>query len=436
MPCHFFVRFQSIFNRVFLKYFLFFLFSLCLLGCAPRSQQTSMEVPVVENALTLELTIGKGEVPEDYLLADPTGLVVSDNGDIIVTDENYLKVFNPRGKPKLLLGGKGQGPGEYEGARLPTISPTGNLAVIDVLWEYNSYGPELDFIEKYNLRADPAIRNFCKNENMTFNMFQSVYFMDTGHRLIGLFGQIMSVEGKYPVFYYVLDFRNGKLRQLVKCHSTAYVKNENGGGSSGNELLGGFHWKFLNDREIIYSATWEDREKSGTTWEYVLHVLELDTQKERELRIPYEPQEMPRYLKELRPFYVKVLNRTVQHNPDLKVLMSRQEYFPPFEALRTDGEFVYIFKYNPANARLDKMIEISQRAGEEVDEDIFAQYEPYETDVIRASSGRIVSKAKFPFIPEVIKKGKAYGIDTMDGLPKIYCGRIRPSVFGGKNKAP
>jgi hypothetical protein len=407
---------------------LLFLLFLFITGCSSSSARSGSGIPLVENGLTVNRAIGEEDLPEEYLLADPSGLAVTDSGDIIVTDENYLKVFTSRGEPNNLLGGKGQGPGKFEGARLPTVSPTGYLSVVDVIFEYNAYGPDLGFLYKQNLRADPELRSFSKNENLTFNMFESVFCLDEERRIIGLFGQNMSVEGKHPVFYYILDYDRGKITLLAKSHSMANVKNENGGGSSSNDLLGEFHWGFINGKEIVYSGTWSDIEEAGEHRSYILHVIDIESHNEREIRVPYEPGETSRYMRELKPFFVKVLNRSVSPNPDLKALMDRQKYFPPFKALRTDGETIFLFKYSLPNTELDKRIELAERAGEEFS----GQYEPYDVDVISSTEERLVAKTRFPFIPDVIKMGKAYKIDVMDGFPVIRCAEVNPDLYAAR----
>ena len=46
----------------------------------------------LENVLTLELSFGDKNLPDEYLLANPYAVVVAKNNDIIVFDESRLKI--------------------------------------------------------------------------------------------------------------------------------------------------------------------------------------------------------------------------------------------------------------------------------------------------------------------------------------------------------
>ena len=69
---------------------------------------------ILSDVLQLELTFGDKDLPDEYLLARPGGIAVNDNGDILVVDENRVKVYSNNGREKSIIGGPGEGPGYFE----------------------------------------------------------------------------------------------------------------------------------------------------------------------------------------------------------------------------------------------------------------------------------------------------------------------------------
>ncbi len=66
--------------------------------------------------LSEELTIGEGETSEEGVLNRPQYLDVDSDGNIYIMDRGDIdiKVFTPEGRFIRTIGGKGQGPGEFE----------------------------------------------------------------------------------------------------------------------------------------------------------------------------------------------------------------------------------------------------------------------------------------------------------------------------------
>ena len=92
-----------------MRYTVFFIISVFLLiNCSELSTDDSGQV--LPDVLSLELSFGDDDtvLPEEYLLARPGRPVILDNGDILVGDENSIKVFDGDGKPRRIIGRAGQ----------------------------------------------------------------------------------------------------------------------------------------------------------------------------------------------------------------------------------------------------------------------------------------------------------------------------------------
>ena len=74
---------------------LIFLFVTLYTNVQISAQQTQTEQKPLENFLTLVLSFGDKNVPDEYLLAQPQILTVNDAGDIYVFDESRIKVYDP-----------------------------------------------------------------------------------------------------------------------------------------------------------------------------------------------------------------------------------------------------------------------------------------------------------------------------------------------------
>ncbi len=90
---------------------------------------SAQENEILTDILTLELSFGDKDLSDEYLLAQPWKVAVTDNGNIVVCDEVCLKVFDKNGKPLRIVDRKGQGPGEFETLGNLYISPRGFLSV-------------------------------------------------------------------------------------------------------------------------------------------------------------------------------------------------------------------------------------------------------------------------------------------------------------------
>ena len=389
-----------------------FIYGNCSSG---NSNDPNGGIPLYENALTLVLSFGDDNLPDDYLLAKPGGIAVKSNGDILTTDEYYVKMYDANGNPKDIFGGQGQGPGEFEAPMNPTVSPTDYVTAMNILWEFNVYAPDNSFLEKTRIGNDPKLLAHSRREELNFTMMEDIYSLDESRRVIGLFGQNMIVEGNFPVFKYILYIEPDTLVELVKYHSHGHIKQNNG--SSSIDYQGDLEWGFLSDNQIVYTETHYDKSETENGHQYFLFTLSLDDKKIENIAIEYNSIRIPGNLK-------------VTENQDKRSILNDTEFFPPFMELRTDGNMVFAFMYNIKNEENDQREDEEDENGDDivVPED---EWEPYLVDVINAGTGKLVSKATFKFIPDIIKNGYAYRLlKPNDEFPTIEKYRINPAVYG------
>ena len=109
-----------------------------------------------EATLVPEVSIGELEGPDEYLFGRIWSLAVDNDRNVYVFDEQaqHVRVFDAAGTYVRTLGGRGEGPGEFDRAEAIAVFPDGRLAVRDPgnmrvqlfdpvtgeteEWEYNS----------------------------------------------------------------------------------------------------------------------------------------------------------------------------------------------------------------------------------------------------------------------------------------------------------
>lgn len=386
-------------------------------------------IPFVDNALRLELSFGDEGLPEEFLLADPKGLAVKDNGDILVADEHNIKIYDAGGAPKEQLGGQGQGPGEFQEPSDPLIGPAGFFTVGNAFSQFNLYRPDNTFMTRYNGSADPLLRDYCLEEGLTFSYVMRMYTLDEDRRIYYVFGRNQDLPGKFPVFKYLLYSDGNSFEELVKHHSRANVLNQNGGSSS-SAYLGEFHWGVLNKNRIVFAQTHHENAGDGPGAHYILNIRDLTDGSASRIEVGYEPMVLPQSLKEIKTKHFREINLTIKPPSELQAILNEARFLPAFKALRTDGDFVFLFKFNPVNEELEQGIEDAEMNGEEIADRTYSRFGPYSVEIVDVSAGRLVARAEFSCIPDVIKDGRAYRLFTpVDAFPKVECYRVDPAVY-------
>lgn len=96
-----------------------------------------------------------------YALSEVVGGVRLPDGSVVVADRiaNGLKLFSPDGEFIREVGGKGQGPGEYEFIRGMGHCADGAVSAFDLHWGLKVYDPELNLLEERRSSTSEAGRS-------------------------------------------------------------------------------------------------------------------------------------------------------------------------------------------------------------------------------------------------------------------------------------
>jgi len=300
---------------------------------------------------TLEMTFGSEKTVsnDDFLLVLPGHVLVNEIGDVILTDEGRIKVFDKQGKEKIIIGGIGEGPSEFITQPLIKISPKGFLTAYEPGDTRNSYysifDPDYNFVNKKQYRCIPILEDYLKNKNLKPENIKYI----TG---------ILSLDSTSIVYELHLENEeNGSFRlllyenesTLVPLHYTK-IKGDirHGRYSYGTWNLGLVFWNILPVNKIIYIDNNEDvyyNEKEG---EYTINIVSIYGQRYKKIKRRFIPKKISESAIEsvddrIRNIFPggKGLNFEIFRRKVINKYKEKQ-YYPAVQGIIIDNNFVFI----------------------------------------------------------------------------------------------
>ena len=387
------------------KLLLLFIF-LTILNCGSSPDFTGDNtIVILENVFEHEFTFGDDDALGDYLLANPRGIIVANNGDIIIADENRLKVFDKEGSPKKLIGGRGEGPGEFGPYPIPTVTYNGYITVREALSnvvDYNFYTPDYTFIEKKFAWRTQERRILREKFNLILRLPENLFVYSSTEKIIHTDTQ--SIEERTPMWS-IIHIIEDSLSLIAHYENKEII----GSGPRAGQLpeYGELHMALLPDKRIVFANTGEHKVFENETWFYSLYIHDLKTNERIEIRKEYVPVAIPD----------SVINGDVVRyrgpgNRQQQLKMQRDRLkeigvYGTFKELLTDNEYMFVVSFETDNERGNVV------------------------DVFDSSTGVQVSTCYFPFIPDVIKNGYAYRLLTGDNIfAVVEKYKVKPAVYG------
>ena len=373
--------------------------------------QTSNQKPL-ENALTLELKFGDENLPNEYLLVQPIALAVNDMGDIFVSDEKRIKVFDKAGKEKTLIGRSGQGPGEFSSNPRLWINPDGSITATNT-GGFNLYDKQYKFIEKKQTSsAQSKYMNIATSHGwMGISEEQFIPLSNKSTLIVG--SGVESLRGKDPdillyVYTELLIEKPDTVIELGFYRDTRFYQYKSAGISLyfKGELL----WSMESDKYLAFCHPDFDITQQNKTYQYAIHVVSLKDLNRRKITLQYSPVEIPDSVKDSHFARFKALEEmSLTLYPPKKIIdmVKDTQYYPPLQRVFADGGIVVALTFQ------------RNKKGEFV------------ADIFDIVSGGYLRSAYFCDVPDVIKNGYAYRLYTpKDGYPVVEKYRIDPRVYG------
>ena len=370
-----------------------------------------------EDVFSLEWVFG-GEYDtheDEYLLAQPRGIAVNNNNDILISDEYRIKIFDKDGNEKKIFGRQGQGPGEFSDIPRIYISPTGYLTVREMggIYTYVSlFAPDFSYIEKKKIENNIRIEEYLKSKNFDSNDLQFI----ARYRALNTTEKVYEAElsrqerGSEITVYAVILYENAdSFFQLLFCKKPGTIAYSSG--SAGSPSLGDIHWELMPNRRLLYINTDEDVHNEQTGSLYTFHIVSLDTFEDKKITHQFTPEKFSESSTKPRTQRINpITGKPMGESKSLKALreaMKDKKYMASVGDIKVDQNYVFVFTYLKNDSD-----------------------ETY-TDVFDIDSGIYVKSAYFPFVPNVIKNGYAYRLAyDKDGFAEIRKYKVNPAVYG------
>ena len=403
------------------------IFAFLLNGCSGQtgSNDTSSN-DIIEKALTFELSFGADErtTQAEFLLAEPLGIAVNDAGDIYVFDELSIKVYDSSGRDKLMLGGPGEGPGEFEylGGSIPfIISNDGILTVTDSKGS-KFFSQDNKYVDIFTINNNEIYNNWIK-ENDFFGLSETKgLYLDKSKKIIEASVRIRQQSTEFPYYSLLLFEYDNQFYEIAKYRMInrlqLILKTENNLALPISIILpfrGELEWGLTNSGEIVFSHPGHDNVRTGESNSYTIHVFDPSDLNTRMIERLYEPVlladsvlvNIDKSIMNISNRFSVVSKKIAEEAIDrLHDTLEDNIYYAPFQKLITDGNAIYVVTYD------------------------YKESNGFLTDIFDVISREYLRSAYFSIIPLTIKNGFAYRLSkSSDGFDIVEKYKIDPAVY-------
>jgi len=204
----------------------------------------------------------------------PGGLGIDQNGELLVLDEDYLKVFDLDGNPLRLMGGPGSGPGEFERVRSLWPGSDGYYTVFGGQFGFTAhyFRPDHSYIERVNHMSTSIYQDITLKQDLRAQRPEMVLCLNETDRVYSVDSRHIDREQrefqKVFLFYDAPD----SLHLVTDYQQTNMVWGEMMGSSV--PTLGRLLLVALPGGRIAWTHTWHDHAFSEARSTYSIHVFE------------------------------------------------------------------------------------------------------------------------------------------------------------------
>jgi hypothetical protein len=229
--------------------------------------------------LTLERKVGRDEqtTKSEFLLVRFGRSAFAHNGDILYSDEYKIKIFDITGKEKKILGGRGQGPGEFiNNPSFLYISNSGYITATEGTY-YTLYDSNYTFIEKKRIPRDILKNTKYKDYYGPFTVY--VYSLQKNEKIYQL-SSFQESDNKNESPFLLFYEKNNTITLLLD------LKESN------SSVFGRVSFNIIeNSRQIAYINGMEciNPDINENEYYYTLHLLSIDNRIEKTFKRKIKP---------------------------------------------------------------------------------------------------------------------------------------------------
>jgi len=246
-----------------------------LLSCDSGEKLPTEALPPLTSVAMLEMSFGAENVPDEFIIWRIFGLSVSNLGDICVSQESHVLIFDKNGKPKTILGQQGQGPGDFQRAGSSNVSPTGHLSVSTGMYNrFNIYSPKLDFIKTVNFNINEQYRRFVSEMSRSSLGISEIFAINENDKVVKCKTEITTSESPFFQYDMILYEKYGEIHLLADYNSKSRLRV--GSQRGGIPFFGELNCAMLPGNRVAYTHADHDFIIEKNLGYYILNVVSLD----------------------------------------------------------------------------------------------------------------------------------------------------------------
>lgn len=377
------------------------------------SQKPDREFP---KFITFERTIGDNNVPDEYLIGEnrynrgslyyTLNMDVDSNDNVFIFNEFKIKVYDKEGNAKMIFGGRGQGPGEFQGnynSGLPTVGPSGYITMFNESGDrfYNLYDSYGKFIKIINRREYVSGQQFnCKTIAISEfeNVYESFKVIKKDELRITTFSLIHSNNDEKSIIA-SYEVPTG----LTVERSLTFIPNN-----------GDLFWDIIPGGKVCWTHSRYDEIYSDEGSYYIFHIYNLTNGKKSDYKLQFNPVLFEDYKGRIgQDFVVTGGNfEKIKNKRDEYLKRRDYKYCEAVEKVFFDGFLAYVFTNTTREKEKNEF--------------------EYKVDIINLDTGKNINSVYMPLLDEykLIKNGYLYLIGrNSEGFICIKKYRIDPAVY-------
>ena len=384
------------------------------LQCSTEPKVALETVSVIDNPLVLDFKFGADEnkLPSAYILARAGWTPgIDDEGNIFISDESMIKVYDNKGNPKMILGGPGEGPGEFPSqVTYAIIGPNGYLTISENVG-FTLFSPDYQFIKNVRVRNNPKYTGIRDAQEWNSISIGPVISFDEDTRVYEV-----NVNGNRGS---ALMYETEEFSEVI-CYYDRTKSFTMGRTTVSIVTKGEFLWTLPDDRKVVYCHPDYDLINENGKSVFKLLVFNFENLTKTQFEFPYTPVVIPESVKEdeKRKYDNPMFN---EGKDRLFEIIDDSHYYPPIQKLYSDQNLVFAVTYvsNEKNEFLTEVIDLD--TGDRLRSFYLPKF-----------SQKISESYSLDLFPEVIKNGYAYRqIHAFgDNFAEMEVYKIDPAVYG------
>jgi hypothetical protein len=362
-----------------------------------------------------ELSNTKSEFLLTRYITNKNGMTFNKNGDIIIADEDRIKVFDESGKGKIVFGRKGQGPGEFADGSTMRIAcgPSGLLAVVSGMSAsgmLDIFSPKYGFVNKIRIIKDKQLNDYVDSyvpAKKAGILIMKLVPFEKDEWVAEL--NFQDENDKYISLIYV---NKSKIYEITRFKSPKEFTASNGIRIS-SSALGYYAWGYIPEKKIIYVNSDEDIHSESEDSYYKINIFDCNTFEKKQItktfsKRPYNEEFLNKRAKEVKKSDGEKMYKAYL---EMNKLYMKKKYYPSLSYFITDGRYAYV---RPFISSSDFKMNL------------------YGFDIFDLETGKFVNSINLPFSSYFhIHNQMLYDITNTDknGYPEIRVYKINPSLF-------